>query len=122
MAFSINSSAAPDYAQPSGKRTRLLRPRNTDLDGLGRPCGAVGKPEAVIGKRIINESGFQWYLSFFADPLDQSVDLTEISLYDALQADWVSFSAATMHTPTWTGGVEGVYYEEFTIKLTGLEE
>ena len=121
MAFSINSSAAPDYAQPSGKRTRLLRPRNTDLDGLGRPCGAVGKPEAVIGKRIINESGFQWYLSFFADPLDQSVDLTEISLYDALQAAWVSFSAATMHRPTWSDGVDGVWYGEFQIKLTGLE-
>ena len=89
MAFTINSTAAPDYAQPSGKRTRLLRPRNTDLDGLGRPCGAVGKPEAVIGKRIINESGFQWYLSFFADPLDQSVDLTEISLH-ALRHGWAT--------------------------------
>ena len=121
MPFQINAVSPPAYAEPAGQRTRLTRPRPTDLDGMGRPVGATGKPTATIGKARINEAGHQWYMAHFSADLDTSVALTSIQLYDALQAAWVTFTAGTLHRPQWAGGVEGVYYDDYQILVTGLE-
>ena len=120
--FEINGSTAPAYAAPGGRMTHLIPPEATDLDGTGAPCGAVGYYEAVLGKQIMSEAGHQWYMAFFTDPADLSVALSSITLWDPLAGAWRQFTTATLHRPRWSGGNDGVFYEGWQARVTGMQD
>lgn len=122
MAFEINGSAPPAYARPTGPQSRLIYPAPTDLDGSGAPCGAVGKPEAVIGRAVISAAGHAWYMAHFASPADLSVALTSVTLWDDLTEGWHTYTTATMHRPTWQEANPGAWYKGYSIRITGLED
>jgi len=121
MAFSINSITPPTSAAPTAPHSPgVVYPATGGYDGLARPVGAVGQPEAIVGRAFMTNDGLAWWLLHFTNPEDVSVTISDLAIYDVLyQAERV-FSTATMYRPTWEESNPGSWYRNVRIKFTAL--
>lgn len=123
MAFSINSVTPPTAAAPTAPHTPgVIHPKAAAYDGLGRPVGAVGQAEAVVGRNFITATGLDWWLDHFASATDLSVTVADLNIYDPLQQTEVTYSSAEMHRPTWNedDSNPGSWYRDFRVRFTAL--
>ena len=123
MAFSIDSVTPPTEAAPTAPHSPgVVHPAAGGMDGLGRPVGAVGQAEAVVGRAFITATGLAWWLDHFASPTDLSVTVDDLNIYDPLKETEVTYSSAVMHRPTWSQDNlnPGAWYRDFRVRFTAL--
>ena len=123
MAFSIGGVTPPSYAAPTAPHSPgVVYPAATGYDGLARAVGAVGQAEALVGRAFITNDGLVWWLLHFSSPLDLSVTVSDLVVYDVLWQVEKTFSTAVMHRPTWNedDANPGAWYRDFRVKFTAL--
>ena len=121
MAFSIGGVTPPSYAAPTAPHSPgVVYPAATGYDGLARAVGAVGQAEALVGRAFMTNEGMAWWLVHFSSPLDLSVTVSNLVIFDTLYQTEQTFSTATMHRPTWEDSNPGSWYRGVKIRFTAL--
>lgn len=112
VSFGSNVIAAPPTV-------RYVTP--TDVDGVGRPAGIIGRPWTEFGRDRISAVGYAWYNAFF----DSSQNYVEVKvkLYDERALGWTIWRG-WMWRPTHDGslmaGPGGPFFVNFRVKITNL--
>lgn len=119
--FAVGATIPPSYARPVVPGSMLFWPQPTGFDGMGRPCGAVGKPYFIGKRRYITQAGHEWWADLFSSALDYySVAIEDISIYDQRTSQMVEFATGLLLFPKWDGENPGQWYENYTIEIREL--
>ncbi len=99
-------------------------PKAEALDGLGRPCGAYGRPRIVIRSPHMTQTGITFWQGLFASPSDEHVTIW-LKAYDPRSGSWSPWSGV-LHRPTFDdlapgAGASNTLYNDVEIIVTECE-
>lgn len=103
MAFSIKGATDTTYQTPVDDAKPLIEappiihyPTPQGFTGEGKPCAAIGKPWAVVGRNTITSTGLAWWKARVNTTLDAT--LVCVTLYDPKSVAWGTYQA-WLHWP-----------------------
>lgn len=99
-------------------------PLVTDLDGLGAPCGAFGRPRIVIRSPWMRGDGITFWHGLFASATAESVPIW-LKVWSPRSGSW-SWWSGILHRPTFGGVTSGatttnMIYSDVEIIVTECE-
>lgn len=102
----------------------LEYPKASELDGLGRPCGAYGRPRIVIKSARMTETGMSFWRGLFASAASEYVTIW-LKVYSPRSAAWEAWTGV-MHRPSFAdlapgSGAANTLYQNVEIIVTECE-